>query len=384
MKKYSKIIGLILVFIFVMLFSVSCKQDNKKYTITYTNGDEVVEEFVVTAGSEHTFLEPLDLVEDGYYCSGWKMHEYGDKVSGSIVVKRNLELMPFLETICTYDYYSGSVDGIKDGFVEKLNKYSNEDSEVAKMYRDATEHMILGTAENGYGVTRVASYAFENIPLDKIVLPKSIRDIGVGAFQNCGLKSIDLSNVQYIGAFAFAKNKLTDLVLPETLKKLGDNAFADIAVNEIVLPDSLEIIDSDIFSGGKIIKLTLGKKLKYVSDDSFKNMKYLLDLYNLSSIDSSKLVFSNANNLSIHESLDEEETFIKYNDYVFKNNELVCYLGNDKVLELPETNEINNYKLGDYLFYDDDNIEKVTVPGFVKEIPLYSFYDCALLKEVVL
>ena len=474
MKKYSKIITLILVSVFVILFSVSCNNYTKKYTITYKNGEETVSVCTEFEGATHHVLDPIDEVKDGDFCSGWAKD--GRKYE-QIVVKENIELEPFFEPMC---YYTKSSDGsyysltsINDNFKNKLvsSFYDNLDENSA--YRGITNHLIFDYY-CGLEVREIADSVFRGIEIDNIKLPETIKKIGAHAFDGAKLKSIDLSGVESIGdsAFsgcefdelvipssvielgsgfsnskiknliieanietipsncfrncnienitfsdtiekigdsAFENNILTNLVLPKNLKEIGDSAFencnienivfndklekiddsafADISANEIILPDSLKTIGSSIFKGGKVLKLVLGKGLEKADESLFYGMKYLIDVYNLSSI--SNLKFNSDVDVDVHNSLDEGVSFIDYNGYIFKNNVLVCYIGKEKYLKMPQIDEINNplinnYKLGKGLFNDDDNIVKVTIPGFVEEIPSGVFYSCDSLQEVVL
>lgn len=83
-----------------------------------------------------------------------------------------------------------------------------------------TTAMINGVE---YPVTSVASNGFANsVNLEKVWLPSSIKEIGSGAFINCGkLKYLTLSEVETIGTNAFALTKLEYLILPKTVKSVA-------------------------------------------------------------------------------------------------------------------------------------------------------------------
>lgn len=77
-------------------------------------------------------------------------------------------------------------------------------------------------------LVRVARYAFQNAPVDSLVLPNTCTNIGQMAFENAGVKDVDLSMsiVKSIEAFAFAWDPgLTNAVLPKTLQFIGGFAF---------------------------------------------------------------------------------------------------------------------------------------------------------------
>lgn len=81
-------------------------------------------------------------------------------------------------------------------------------------------------------------------PLKTIVIGKNVREIGEGAFYNCGLYSVDFSNaknLKRIGAEAFAQNSnLEEIILPENVEIVEKNAFLAYGRNnlEIYVPEN--------------------------------------------------------------------------------------------------------------------------------------------------
>ena len=76
------------------------------------------------------------------------------------------------------------------------------------------------------GVTEISG-KFSNCPVKEIILPESLRTIGDYAFEECEyLETVTLPpNVRSIGARAFYKSGLTDIVLNEGLSYIGEEAF---------------------------------------------------------------------------------------------------------------------------------------------------------------
>lgn len=113
--------------------------------------------------------------------------------------------------------------------------------------------------------------------LSSIVLPSSLKRIGASAFYNRysnGLESVEFSgeiNIEYIGENAFYGNKnlhtmdlgskikiidnyafqncleLDNIVLPNTLTKIGDGAFTNCNIHEIYIPNSVEYMGDSVF-----------------------------------------------------------------------------------------------------------------------------------------
>ena len=78
-------------------------------------------------------------------------------------------------------------------------------------------------------MTELPDYTFyECESLTTIDLPATLTTISDGAFYNCGLTTIDLSttNITAIGSSAFAYSKLTELILPKSVKAVGSGLAA--------------------------------------------------------------------------------------------------------------------------------------------------------------
>lgn len=65
--------------------------------------------------------------------------------------------------------------------------------------------------------------------LTKIIVPSSLKSIGVGAFYCCDIESMELNEgLSVIGKRAFAYcQEMTSLILPSTLQEVGEDAFYD-------------------------------------------------------------------------------------------------------------------------------------------------------------
>ena len=100
------------------------------------------------------------------------------------------------------------------------------------------------------GIEEIQSYAFAKLTaLEEVVLPSTLKKIGVGAFygceklkkinlehvqfinheafRECGLENVDLGSVVAIGNYTFADNKLVALTLPVSSQSLGEGAFSN-------------------------------------------------------------------------------------------------------------------------------------------------------------
>lgn len=90
---------------------------------------------------------------------------------------------------------------------------------------------------------------FIDLPVT-VSLPDSIRTIGQGAFQNCGIETINLASVSELGSDAFSSTKLRSVSIPGTLKEIPDYAFEYCPrLCEVRIGDGVERIGSCAFYG---------------------------------------------------------------------------------------------------------------------------------------
>lgn len=98
------------------------------------------------------------------------------------------------------------------------------------------------------GVTVIRSFAFESVPLDTVIIPKTVSKIEERAFFGCGLKSIMLPKNKYLkslGTKAFAKNNIETLFIPENFTVFDFNWFEDNPLREIDTQKNLRIYNQN-------------------------------------------------------------------------------------------------------------------------------------------
>ncbi len=118
------------------------------------------------------------------------------------------------------------------------------------------------------GVKEIGELALSGYLMEEITLPKSLRDIGTGAFYKCpNLKSIVLpADVRSVGDHAFEEcGNLSDVVLPDDLNSIGASAFKGCKkITEIGLPANLRSIGKKAFSGTYISFFAIPKDMTFI------------------------------------------------------------------------------------------------------------------------
>lgn len=111
---------------------------------------------------------------------------------------------------------------------------ADNEVELEAFLRPEGDIVLPATVSNAgktYNVVSLArSFTYDNPDLTSVVVPNTVRSIGIMAFGNCPA--------------------LTRVELPNTVTYIGDNAFIDCtSLREITLPSALEAIEDGVFWG---------------------------------------------------------------------------------------------------------------------------------------
>lgn len=197
-----------------------------------------------------------------------------------------VELPEGLEEIGDYAFSTSSYSEQKE--IDELVLPSTLKKIGTKAFSDwKIKKLVISGNINEFGEN-----AFKNI--EELVLPKTLKKIPDNAFCDWNIKKVEIpEGVEEIGEKAFyvsysysyydsdSDYKLYDLVLPETLKKIGNQAFYGNRITKLVLLDSVEEIGEEAFypdtatSDDNIAELVLPKSLKKVGDKAFLGNKVL-------------------------------------------------------------------------------------------------------------
>ena len=156
----------------------------------------------------------------------------------------------FTATIDTLRIYPGSTTEIPD----QQNEYHKNQITV--------NNLIIGE-----GITRIGNYTFSarinsNGPksgffiVNSVQFPGSLIEIGAYAFQQANLANLIIpDSVERIGNYAFYKNQeLTNIIFQKRskLKEIGRYAFGDCSLTGSLILEDIEIIGVGAFSGNKL------------------------------------------------------------------------------------------------------------------------------------
>ena len=178
---------------------------------------------------------------------------------------------------------SGCLDGPKE-YVPSDEKYFEfielEDGTYAiALKADAVipegEVLKLPGEYNEKAVTMVAANGFKGSEIKSVQIPKNIKVIGETAFYGCEqLSSIYFyKGVSEIKAGAFyGCSAIEELILPESLKIIGDSAFTSTSIVSLTLPTGIETIGNFAFAYcARLNRVYIPYTLSSLAENAFAN-----------------------------------------------------------------------------------------------------------------
>lgn len=173
---------------------------------------------------------------------------------------------------------------------------------------------------------------------EEVVIPNTVKKIGDFVFSNKGLTSVIIpSSVEEIGDYAFANNILTDILIPSSVKTVGKGSFSNNNLVNLVLSDSVILIEEYAFSSNALKSVRLSNNITRIKASSFIN--------------------NELESVVIPSSVEVIE------EYAFFNN-------NIKNLSISESVK----KIGSQAF-GDNKLENVSLPKTLLEVEPYAFYN---------
>ena len=117
-------------------------------------------------------------------------------------------------------------------------------------------------------ITALPAKAFYQSPVENLILPDVLTEIGESMFAGSKLKATEIpSSVQTIGSSAFASCPLTSIEIPASVQTIGSSAFSYCSITSIEIPASVETIGATAFKGcSKLTTVTFekGSRLKTI------------------------------------------------------------------------------------------------------------------------
>lgn len=210
--------------------------------------------------------------------------------------------------------------------------------------------VIPELSPRGDTVIAIGNYAFMYTSgKTEIVLPETVKRIGAYAFYyDSYLESVIAPGIEAIGSYAFYNCSIDTFIFPDGLKSIGDSAFSYTNISKAILPDSLVEIGDSAFERAKVTQVKLPANLNVISAGLFNGCDML-----------SEVILPN--NLT------------KIEQYAFNFcNSLV-------LIEIPDSVT----SIGKRAFGNCSKMVGITLGTGVREINDDAFVDCVALSEVI-
>ncbi len=302
-----------------------------------------------------------------------------------------------------------TIDVITEGVTPGLEFILNDDGEsytVSKGTSKTAKHLIFPDTYNGKPITKLTGHfgryglnmqsasllptellrlpnsiceigdsAFCKLSITELTLPDTLKKLDDHAFHDCKmLEKINFSaGLEYIGASSFTYVLISDLDLPKSVKYIGESAFATSKVTSLSVPRAIEYIDGSAFSGTPWLD-ALPEGPIYIEHILYGYKSTGKDIQSFTVPDG--IVAISSYTFNGFKSL---KSVILPNGLETIGNSAFGYCSELTSISLPET--LTNIMPSAFEF---SGIRSINIPGGVKKIEDFTFNGCTELREVTL
>ena len=116
------------------------------------------------------------------------------------------------------------------------------------------------------GVTTIEEYAFYESSIKNIIIPESVTKIGTAAFRGCyTLRKVSFKGkkgITKISAYCFhGCTSLQTISLPSSIRTIEDSAFEKSGLKTLTLPSSVRLVNNEAFAYTHLEKITIKRQL---------------------------------------------------------------------------------------------------------------------------
>lgn len=238
----------------------------------------------------------------------------------------------------------------------------------------------------------IPARSFYDSSIRKLVLPKTLKRIGEGVFYECyNLKEIVWpDSLEYIGPYALAGNKVEPMVIPSTVTYIGDWALADNVweprtyylqsmtppvCGSITTFDGVNLIESKLY-------IPRGSYEAYASQSPW-NCFGIIEEYDEIVLPAPILDYDFESNGLFYNITSEENNTCEITSHIDRISEKNVYIGN---IDIPSSVEYNSKKykvtgigVGTFNYA---RVSSVTIPVTIDSIGANAFQYCTNLRSL--
>ena len=128
----------------------------------------------------------------------------------------------------------------------------------------------LYNKKNNYEVVPILKVPSKGLGITSVVIPNTVKIIGDMAFERNHLTSVAIpSSVTSIGYRAFYKNNLTSVTIPNSVTSIGDRAFSSNQLTSVTIPTSVTSIGSGAFENNYLTSVTIPNSVTSIGSGAF-------------------------------------------------------------------------------------------------------------------
>ena len=235
----------------------------------------------------------------------------------------------------------------------------------------------------------IEDQAFTSSDFTSVIIGNGITYFGTEAFKYCtSLTSVILVNgLTCIGAHAFDYcSSLTSITIPNSVTSIGGGAFEYCSsLTSVTIPNSVTSIENYTFyECSNLTSVTIPNSVTSIGEHAFQNCSSLTSVTIPNSVTSIEMyAFDNCSSLTSVNITDIASwcnisfTVPNANPLYYVHN---LYLNSTLVTDLVIPDGVTS--VGEYAFYNCDNLTTVTIPNSVTSIGNKTFYNCSSLTTI--
>ena len=255
--------------------------------------------------------------------------------------------------------------------VEDDALYTSDKKRLIACFSNKKEYYVQAPTEI------IGDASFKRTDVEEIVLPETVKEIGLFAFGS-KLKSVNIPHgVTKISNYAFWGTEIETIELPDSITEIGEGAFTHSHLKTIKLPCNLETIGDSAFSGCfDLESITLPPTIRYIGSDAFNGCNKIMQVIVPKSVSTiGAFAFPRTTDVQIEK---ESSSFDVSDDIVYSADGKTVLRLNGLLKEVTVKEGVETIGEGAFAH---SIIEKIHLPSTLKTIGASAFEDCFKLES---